>query len=120
MEADGLRSSSVAALSRPGEPGNLLRPPPIAVFTITDPGVHDADPGVHDDPIRPFTMIRSGRSRWAEIRSRRRGPDPASLEFNAGLMIEALPGMMLNLGGGVGVAGSAPQMGGNIGFGFDL
>ncbi|HXU91172.1 MAG TPA: hypothetical protein VFQ62_20175, partial [Methylomirabilota bacterium] len=33
-----------------------------------DPGVHDADPGVHDGPIRVFTMRRSARSRSAGAR----------------------------------------------------
>ena len=40
------------------------------VFTMTDPGVHDADPGVHDadlavhdGPIRAFTMDRF--SHWS-------------------------------------------------------
>jgi hypothetical protein len=28
-----------------------------------------ADPGVHHPPIPVFTMVRSGRSRWAEIRN---------------------------------------------------
>lgn len=48
------------------------------------------------------------------------GRIPASFELNAGVMIEALPGLMMNVGGVGGVAGSAPQLGGNIGFGFDL
>ena len=34
-----------------------------------DLGVHDADPRVHDRPIRAFTMVRSWRSRWREIRN---------------------------------------------------
>ncbi len=45
---------------------------------------------------------------------------PSSVEFNAGLLMEALPGMMMNLGGIGGLAGSAPRAGGNLGFGFEL
>ena len=44
-----------------------------------------------------------------------------SLELNAGLLFELLPGMMMNLGGLGGLAGQgAPRAGGSFGFGFEL
>lgn len=48
------------------------------------------------------------------------GRAPASLEFNLGLNVEILPGMMVNLGGLGGLFGGAPQAGGQFGFGFEL
>ena len=33
-----------------------------------DPGVHNPDPGVPNAPILSFTMRRSWRSQWPEIR----------------------------------------------------
>lgn len=45
----------------------------------------------------------------------------ASLELNAGVLFELLPGFMMNAGGLGGLAGSgAPRAGGSLGLGFEL
>jgi hypothetical protein len=48
------------------------------------------------------------------------GAVPPSLEFNAGVNMELLPGFMLNLGGIGGLIGSAPRFGLSLGFGIEL
>jgi hypothetical protein len=48
--------------------GKLVFTMPILVFTMPIRVFTMADPGVHVPPIRLFTMFRSARSRWAEIR----------------------------------------------------
>jgi hypothetical protein len=48
------------------------------------------------------------------------GRAPASVELNIGINVELLPGMMVNLGGIGGLAGSAPQFGLSFGFGFEV
>jgi hypothetical protein len=48
------------------------------------------------------------------------GRAPPSLELNAGVSMELFPGFMVNLGGIGGLAGSAPQFGITLGFGFEI
>jgi hypothetical protein len=48
------------------------------------------------------------------------GRVPASLQLNAGLSFEMLPGVMTSLGGIGGLVGSAPQVGGTVGFSFEI
>jgi hypothetical protein len=48
------------------------------------------------------------------------GRVPASLQLNAGLSFEMLPGVMTSLGGIGGLVGSAPQVGGAVGFSFEI
>lgn len=43
-----------------------------------------------------------------------------SWDFNLGLVVEVLPGLNMNLGGLAGLLGPAPQIGGSLGFGFEL
>jgi len=45
----------------------------------TDPADHDADLRDHDGPIPMITMHRSGRSRWADVRT----PPPRKTIFNS-------------------------------------